>query len=97
MDLATAVQHGINIKVIVMRNNYLGMVREVQERTYEGREIAVSLDGSPDICKIAAAYGIENMLVDSPDKAEEAVKRLLDSEKPFLLEVAVEEYEKTIL
>lgn len=97
MELATAVQHGINIKVIVMRNNYLGMVREVQERTYEGREIAVSLDGSPDICKIAAAYGIDNMLVDSPDKAEEAVKRLLDSEKPFLLEVAVEEYEKTIL
>ncbi|MGN0649761.1 MAG: biosynthetic-type acetolactate synthase large subunit [Oscillospiraceae bacterium] len=97
MELATAVQHGINIKVIVMRNNYLGMVREVQERTYEGREIAVSLDGSPDICKIADAYGIENMLVDSAEKAEEAVKRLLASEKPFLLEVAVEETEKTIL
>lgn len=97
MELATAIQHGVNIKVIVMRNNFLGMVRELQERAYDGRTTAVALDGSPDICKIAEAYGIENMLVDSPEKAEEAVKKLLASEKPFLLEVAVEEYEKTIL
>lgn len=97
MELATAVQHGINIKVIVMRNNCLGMVRELQERAYGGRTTAVALDGSPDICKIAEAYGIENILVDAPDKADAAVKRLLASEKPFLIEAAVEEYEKTIL
>lgn len=97
MELATALQHGINIKVVVMRNNYLGMVRELQERGYDNRLTAVSLDGSPSFTGIAAAYGIDSMLVDSPEKAEEAVKRLISSEKPYLIEVAVEEFEKTIL
>ena len=97
MELATALQHGINIKVVVMRNNYLGMVRELQERGYDNRLTAVSLDGSPSFTGIADAYGIENALVDSPETAEQAVRRLISSEKPMLIEVAVEEYEKTIL
>ncbi len=97
MELATAIQHDINIKVIVMRNNYLGMVRELQEKNYDNRLTAVSLDGSPCFTKIAEAYGIEAALVDSPEAAEEAVERLISSDKPFLIEVAVEEFEKTIL
>ena len=97
MELATALQHGINIKVVVMRNNYLGMVRELQERGYGNRLTAVSLDGSPSFTRIAEAYGIESVLVDSADKAEDAVKRMIQSEKPFLIEVAVEDLEKTIL
>lgn len=96
-ELATAIQHGINVKVIVMRNRYLGMVREVQERTYGNRLVGVSLDGSPDFCKVAEAYGIDNMLADSEESAIEGIKRLISSDKPFLLEVAVPELEKTIL
>lgn len=96
-ELATAIQHGVNVKVIVMRNRYLGMVREVQERTYGNRLVGVSLDGSPDFCKIAEAYGIGNMLADSEESAVEGIKRLISSDKPFLLEVAVPELEKTIL
>ena len=53
MELATAVQHNVNVKVIVMRNNYLGMVRELQERAYDNRLTAVSLDGSPCFTKLA--------------------------------------------
>ncbi|MBQ9948548.1 MAG: biosynthetic-type acetolactate synthase large subunit [Oscillospiraceae bacterium] len=97
MELATALQHGINIKVVVMRNNFLGMVRELQERGYDNRLTAVALDGSPCFTKIAEAYGIESVLVDSAETAEDAVKRLISSDRPFLIEVAVEEYEKTIL
>ncbi|MDE7400030.1 MAG: biosynthetic-type acetolactate synthase large subunit [Oscillospiraceae bacterium] len=96
-ELATAVQHGINVKLIVMRNRWLGMVREVQERTYGSRYIAVSLDGSPDFCKIADAYGIENVLADSEESAVEGIRKMIESDKPFVLEVAVPEYEKTIL
>ncbi len=97
MELATALQHGIGIKVVVMRNNYLGMVRELQERGYNDRLTAVALDGSPCFTGIAAAYGIESVLVDSAEMAEDAVKRMMASEKPFLIEVAVEDREKTIL
>ena len=97
MELATALQHGINIKVVVMRNNYLGMVRELQERGYNNRLTAVALDGSPCFTKLAEAYGIESVLVDSAEKATDAVKRLIASERPFLIEVSVGEFEKTIL
>ncbi len=96
-EIATAVQHGINIKMIVIRNRFLGMVREVQETTYDKRLIAVSLDGSPDFCRIAEAYGIDCMLADSEKSALEGIERLISSDKPYLLEVAVPEYEKTIL
>ena len=97
MELATAIQHNINIKVIVMRNHFLGMVREVQQRSYDNRLIGVSLDGSPSFTKLADAYGIDNALADSEETAVEGIKRMLASEKPFLLEVAVPDVIKTIL
>lgn len=97
MELATAVQHDVAVKVIVMRNNYLGMVRELQEKAYDNRLMAVSIDGSPCFTKLADAYGIANELVDSPEKMEGAIKRMLESDKPYLIEAAVEDFEKTIL
>lgn len=97
MELATAIQHGINIKVVVMRNNCLGMVRELQERGYGNRLTAVSLDGSPSFTAIAGAYGIESVTADSPESAEKAVERMMQTDKPFLIEVLVEGCEKTIL
>ena len=85
------------VYLIVIRNCFLGMVREVQERTYDNRLIGVSLDGSPDFCKIAEAYGIEHMLVNSEQSAVEGIGKLISSDKPYLLEVVVPEHEKTIL
>ena len=96
-EIATAVQDGINIKMIVIRNNCLGMVREVQEREYGNRLIGVALNGSPDFIKIAAAYGIESARVDSEQSALDGIERMMKSDKPFLLEVVVPDLEKTIL
>lgn len=97
MELATAIQHGINIKVVVMRNNCLGMVRELQERGYDNRLTAVSLEGSPSFTAIAGAYGIDSVTADSLESAEQAVERMMQTDKPFLIEVLVEGCEKTIL
>ncbi len=97
MELATAVQHGVNVKIIVMVNNYLGMVREVQEQHYENRLIAVDLTGSPRCDKIAEAYGIESDTVTDISSAEAAIEKMLKSEKPYLLQVMVKDTEKTIL
>jgi len=96
-EIATALQHDINIKIIVMSNHYLGMVREVQQRAYENRLIAVSLDKSPDFIKIADAYGIDSMRVTDKRSAIEGIDKLIASDKPFLLDVSVPELEKTIL
>ncbi len=97
MELATAVQHKIAVKIIVMVNHYLGMVREVQENAYGNRLIGVSLDGSPQFDMIARAYGIEAETVDNPADVDGAVERLLKSEDSYLLQVIVDDTEKTIL
>lgn len=97
MELATAVQHGVSVKVIVMVNHYLGMVREVQENVYGNRLIAVSLDGSPRFDKIAEAYGIASETVSDLSEADGAIGRMLSSDQPYLLQVMVKDTEKTIL
>lgn len=97
MELATAMQHNINVKIIVMVNNRLGMVREVQTNQYDNHLIAVFLDGSPDFIKLAAAYGISGENVTDISQAEDAVERMIKSEKPYILQVFVDENEKTIL
>ncbi len=97
MELATAVQHGINVKVVVMVNNYLGMVRELQENHYGNRLVAVDLSGSPRYDVIAEAYGISSATVTDEETAEKAIKAMLESEKPYLLQVMVKDTEKTII
>ena len=59
--------------------------------------MAVSIDGSPCFTKLADAYGIANELVDSPEKMDGAFRRMMESDKPYLIEAAVEDFEKTIL
>lgn len=96
MELATAVQHDVKVKVVVMTNNRLGMVRELQTKGYNGRETAVFLDGSPDFIKLAEAYGIKSCRVTDEKSAEEAVKLLRDYDGITLAEVIVDENAATL-
>lgn len=97
MELATMVQHNIPVKIIVMRNNRLGMVRELQAKAYGNRLSGVFLDGSPDFIKLAEAYGIKGEKVSDITEAETAVKNLFSSEAPYILEVRVDEEEKSLI
>jgi acetolactate synthase-1/2/3 large subunit len=97
MELATAVQHGINVKIIIMVNNRLGMVRELQAMKYAGNTTAVFLDGSPDFIKIAAAYGIAGDYLTDIKDADKALITLLASKKPYVLAVSVDENERSLL
>ena len=97
MELATMIQHNIAVKVIVMTNNRLGMVRELQTNGYDNRLTAVFLDGSPDFIKLAESYGIPARRVTDIADADKAIDEMLSSEGCYLLEVRVAENEKTIL
>ena len=97
MELATAVQHGINVKAVVFVNNYLGMVREYQDRNFAGRRTMVDLSGSPDFLKIAEAYGIKGETVSSNDKIDEAVRKMVEAKEPYLLQVMVDMNEKSVI
>ena len=96
MELATAVQHGVNVKVVVMTNNRLGMVRELQAKGYNGRETAVFLDGSPDFIKLAEAYGIKCCRVTDEKSAEKSIQLLTSYDGVTLVEVRVDENNSTL-
>lgn len=96
MELATAVQHNVPIKVVVMANNRLGMVCELQNKAYNHHEMAVHLDGSPDFVKLAEAYGISSMRIDDNSQIDTAIDRLFNEKGIFLLECRVAPNESTL-
>ena len=96
MELATLCQHEVPVKIIVMCNKRLGMVRELQLKQYDNNLSAVFLDGSPDFVKLANAYGISSMRIEKNDEITSGIDALLSSKKPFLLEVTVDPLESTL-
>ena len=83
-ELATIAGNQLGIKIIIMKNARLGMVRELQDKHY-GRHSATILNGDPDFLKIADAYGIDHAEAHSNKEAENIIKGIVDSEKPFIL------------
>ena len=77
-ELATAAIHKLPVKIIILDNKYLGMVRQWQEIFYDNRESGVSLEGNPDFCKLADAYGIKNVHITEVDAAKEQLQQALD-------------------
>lgn len=96
MELATICQNNVDVKIVVMKNNKLGLVKEIQRKSYKNNESAVDLTGSPDIVAIAAAYGIPGRRIDSMDTAEEAIAQMLGNKGVYLLECVVDENEPSM-
>lgn len=84
-ELAVIAGFNLNIKIIIMRNSRLGMVRELQDKLYESRYSATILNGDPDFLKIAEAYGIDHAEASSNEEAENIIRGIVDSDKPFIL------------
>ena len=95
-ELATMRQHGACVKVIVMNNGVLGLVKEYQEKVHGGRLSGIDLSGSPDIGGIAAAYGMPFFRADSTETALAAAKQLLESPRSGLLECIVSDREASV-
>lgn len=97
MELATIVQEKIPVKIILMRNNRLGMVRELQTNQYNDNQTAVHIaDGNPDFVALAEAYGIRAERVCTMAEAEAAIEHLCGSKEPYLLECNVWRNESTL-
>ena len=90
MELATLQQHSIPVKIIVLRNNYLGMVREYQHFTYKDHYSVVYLTGSPDLQKIAEAYGIDFLRLENMERCDEVIGEFLKGDRSVLLECLID-------
>lgn len=90
MELATAVQHGINLVTVVFNDNAYGNVLRMQKERYDGRVIASKLH-NPDFVAFARSFGAHGLRVHTPDALEDALTDAFNADQPVLIEVPVEE------
>ncbi len=88
-ELATCVTEQIPVKVFLMNNGYLGMVRQWQELFWDRRYSSVEMGASPDWVKLADAFGAVGMRVTDKGELVDAMKTALDTDGPVLLDVHV--------
>ena len=88
-ELGTIMQENLGIKMIIMNNNFLGMVRQWQELFYNERYSSTPLV-NPDFTTIASAYGIKSRLVNQREELDGAINEMLADDKSFLLIVNVD-------
>lgn len=87
MELATMAQQDVPLKIIVYRNNYLGMVREYQHYSYKDRYAMVDIAGKPDLDMIAKAYGMDYQVIDGSSDIDKEIGLFLKNKHAVLLEV----------
>ncbi len=88
-ELATIVQEKVAVKIAIIDNGYLGMVRQWQELFYNKRYVATPLSG-PDYVKLAEAYGIPGLKVKYREEVVPAIERAMAEQGPFLIDFVVE-------
>ena len=88
-EMATAVQYNLPVKIVLLNNNYLGMVRQWQELFYEKRYSNTEMMATPDFVKVAEAYGWVGLRTDKPEEVEPLLKKGLSLPKPVLMEFRV--------
>ena len=94
-ELATCVQENVPVKVFVMNNGYLGMVRQWQELFWDRRYSAVDMKMTPDWVKLADAYGATGLRVTEKQSLVETMKTALTTDGPVVLDVHVSKEENT--
>jgi acetolactate synthase-1/2/3 large subunit len=88
-ELATCVTEQVPVKIFLMNNGYMGMVRQWQELFWDRRYSSVLMGDSPDWVKLAEAFGATGMRVEKDDELDDAMRRAIETEGPVLLDVRV--------
>jgi acetolactate synthase-1/2/3 large subunit len=89
-ELATAVTYNLPVKVVILNNGYLGMVRQWQELFYSKNYCSTCLQKNPDFVQLAKAYGAEGYRVSDRGELEATLKSAFESDKPCIVDVLVE-------
>lgn len=87
-ELGTIMQSKVNVKILILNNRFLGMVRQWQQLFHDKRYSFVDIE-SPDYVMVAKGYGIEGKSIDKREEVKEALATMLNYEGPYLLEVMV--------
>ena len=89
-ELATAVTHNLPVKVVILNNGCLGMIRQLQEFFYAGRNVANDLEAAPDFVKLAEAYGAKGWRIARREDLDKTLAEAFAAEGPAFIDVLVE-------
>ncbi|MBT4873717.1 MAG: biosynthetic-type acetolactate synthase large subunit [Desulfobacula sp.] len=92
-ELMTAVESKIDVKIVILNNQYLGMVRQWQELFYEKVYSFTNMENTPDFVKLAEAYGAKGLRCTRPDEVESVLSQGLNHEGTVIMEFAVDKEE----
>lgn len=92
-ELATAVQYNLPVKIAIINNNFLGMIRQWQELFYHKRYSSSEMNVNPDFVKLAEAYGAVGLRAENPDEVEPVIKKALSINKPVIMDFVVDKEE----
>lgn len=95
-ELATLVQHRLPVKIVVLNNNFLGMVRQWQELFFDKRYSQTCLELPMDFAKIAEAYGAKGFKADKPSEVEQVIKDGFAHDGPVIMEFKIAREEKVL-
>ena len=88
-EMSTAIQHDLPIKIFILNNEYLGMVRQWQELLHDGRYSHSYSESLPDFVKLAEAYGGVGLRAEKPDELDDAIREMIAVPKPVLFDCCV--------
>lgn len=88
-ELATAVEYDLPVKVAILNNQYLGMVRQWQQLFYKGVYSQTSMQVAPDFVKLAKAYGALGLRAEKPEEVEPVILEAINTRKPVLMDFRV--------
>jgi acetolactate synthase-1/2/3 large subunit len=88
-ELATATQYRLPVKIFILNNEYMGMVRQWQELTYESRYAESYSDSLPDFVKLGEAYGWKGILIEHRHELEDGIAAMLDHDGPVIVDCRV--------
>ncbi len=89
-EMATLVENKLPVKILILNNTYLGMVRQWQELFYKRNYSFTNMKGQPDFVKLAEAYGAEGYRIRTEAELEDTLKKALASPNPAIIDVVVE-------
>ncbi|PID78383.1 MAG: acetolactate synthase, large subunit, biosynthetic type [Deltaproteobacteria bacterium] len=92
-ELATVVQYGLPVKIVILNNQYLGMVRQWQGLFYDKNYSGTDMSHAPDFVKLAEAYGASGFRASKPSEVEDVLRKGLETQGPVIMEFVVEREE----
>ena len=92
-EMSTAVQYNLPIKIFILNNQYMGMVRQWQELLHEKNYSESYTEALPDFVKLAEAYGCVGIRANNPDELDEKIQEMIDTDKPVIFDCRVDQAE----